>query len=89
VQCEATGERYYGRIEPRWSSIRHIESIRIDSLIESIRIDYSQLYLQGANMNGIKTYQQQERCHHFSSEVAEVYNTLREDRAENIFDCNY
>ena len=32
---EATGRRDNGRIEPRWFSIRHTESIRID---------YSQLY---------------------------------------------
>ena len=31
------------RIEPRWFSICHTESIRIDSPIESIIIDYSQL----------------------------------------------
>ena len=30
VQCEATGRRDHGRIEPRWFSIRRTESIRID-----------------------------------------------------------
>ena len=35
MQCEATGRRDHGRIEPRWFSIRHTELIRID---------YSQLY---------------------------------------------
>ena len=29
VQCEATGRRDHGRIEPRWFSIRHTESIRL------------------------------------------------------------
>jgi len=35
VQCEVTGRRNHGRIEPRWFSVRHTELIRID---------YSQLY---------------------------------------------
>ena len=51
VQCThgwMTGRRDHGRIEPRLISIRHTESIRIDSPIESIRIDYSQLYFTGA-----------------------------------------
>ena len=29
VQCQATGRRDHGRIEPRWFSIRHTESILI------------------------------------------------------------
>ena len=39
-----TGRSDHDRIELRWFSIRHTESIRIDSPIESILIDYSQLY---------------------------------------------
>jgi len=30
VQCEATGRRDHGLIEPRWFSISQTESIRID-----------------------------------------------------------
>ena len=37
VQREATGRRDHGRIEPRWFSNRHKESIRIVSPIDSIR----------------------------------------------------
>ena len=36
VQCEATGRRHHGRIEPRWFLIRHTESIIPSSTLQHV-----------------------------------------------------